>query len=745
MKNAFIKIGLGIGIIATMTAHGYSQEIIEPTIKTPTTFAMVIDSRTFGEAKAEVMAYRDVIEKDGLGTYIIAHNWERPDQIREQLLKIHQSNRPLEGTVLIGDIPIVMIRDAQHLTSAFKMNQRLRWERSSVPSDRYYDDFDLQFDFLMQDTTAGREHYFYYSLHPQSPQYIEMDIYSGRIKPPVEEGENAIDKIKDYLKKVVVERGKQHLLTDMVVSVGHGYNSNSINSVMGEALALRSQFPSLFQPGGSIKFLNFRNADFMKFNLLRELKREGVDFAYMTGHGTPTLQLINGYPLASNPQPSMANVARYLRSKVRAAQESDRDLEEVKANFKASLGVSDKWMDDAFDPKRIEEDSIFNDNLDVQIRDVKDAGIQATFVYSNSCLTGSFHLDQYIAGYYPFSNNKTIAAVASSVGILQDLWPAELMGILQQGVRVGNWLKQIAYLETHVLGDPTFHFESERALELNRAIGLPADASYWENLLSVQNPDLQGLALKYLARTWKEDQVSPLLKDYYFNSPYETTRMQAFSLLKEFENADYFEVLHAAKNDPYEFIRRRAVYDLADFGGNEFVPDLIEFYINDPHSERVNYRIRSSMEFFDPALFKEEVEKQIRNNPRIYNAEELSNELKGRADYTVTKVDKMKEMIFDQSLTERARENEIRTLRLYRYHYAVPAILELILNEEELPSLRVAALEAMGWFVYSYQRDAILDACDTLLARREVDESVRKEALRTKNRVLSRRLTSVGE
>lgn len=64
-----------------------------------------------------------------------------------------QPKAPIEGAVLIGDIPVVMVRDAQHLTSAFKMDQTAfdRWE-SSVPSDRFYDDFSLEFAPLGRDS-----------------------------------------------------------------------------------------------------------------------------------------------------------------------------------------------------------------------------------------------------------------------------------------------------------------------------------------------------------------------------------------------------------------------------------------------------------------------------------------------------------------------------------------------------------------------------------------------------------------
>lgn len=728
-KGILFTVMVGASIAAN------AQVIEKPNLKSKTSFAIVVDKDTYLAAKSEIQAYKQVVEKDGLGTYVIYDNWKSPEKIRETLQQLyHDKAAPLEGAVFVGNIPVPMLRDAQFLTSAMKMNQKIRWDKSSVPSDRYYDDFDLKFDFLKQDTAKGRESYFYYSLRPDSKQYIDMDIYSGRIKPPVANGEQMVPKIKAYLTKLVALRSKEYPLDDMVVSYGHGYNSNAVNSVTGETMALKSQFPHLFKPGGSIKFLNFRNADFMKFNLLSELKRDGIDFAYMTGHGTSTLQLINGYPFVSSPQPSMENVARYLRSKMRSAKEDGRDLEKTKEGFVSSLGVNDKWFENTFDPKIIEEDSIYNANLDVQIEDVKDADIQAKFVYLNSCLTGSFHLDNYIAGYYPFSENQNVAAVANSVGVLQDLWPAEMMGLLKKGYRVGNWLKHIAYLETHVLGDPTFHFTAIEGNSLNEAVALNKDVAYWKNMLKENDADMQSLALVKLTGLMAEKEIAPLLKDYYFNSSFETTRMEAFQLLRQFENAEYVEVLHAAKNDPYEYIRRRAIYDLTDFGSNEFVKDLIQFYVSDPHSERVAYRTRWALQFMDPALAKKEVDVLIRQNKAIYNRIALADKLDKDLDYYGKKREDLVKALQNESLSEKEKLGEVTTLRLYRHHAAVPEVISLAKNPNTQEAVRIAALEALGWFTLSYQRANIIQGCDDIIAS-EAPQIIKDEALKTKNRI----------
>lgn len=732
MKNMRLILG---ALFLVGSLQSFAQQVEKPTIKSKTTFAIVVDAKTYKAAETELKAYRQVVEKDGLGTYIITDNWTSPEKIRETLHKLYlDKSSPLEGVVLVGNIPVPMIRDAQYLTSAFKMNQRFRWDSSSVPSDRYYDDFDLQFDYLKQDTAKGRESYHYYSLKAESPQFIDMDIYSARIKPPVVDGEDMTLKIKTYLSKIVKLRSQSFPLDDMIVSVGHGYNSNSVNSVMGEAIALKTQFPNLFQPGGSIKFLNFRSAEFIKFNLLSELKRDGIDFAYMTGHGTARMQLLSGYPNVSSPQPSMQNVARYIRSKMRAAKEDGRDLEVVKEGFQKSLGLSDKWFEDSFDQASIEADSIYNINMDVQMSDIKNANIQAKLVYLNSCLTGSFHLDNYIAGYYPFSDNQNIAAVANSIGVLQDLYPSELMGLLGQGYRVGNWLKHIAYLETHILGDPTFYFASNRAKELNEATVLNKKSSYWKSLLKENDASLQALALDKLTQLFSEKEVSPILKSYYFNSAFESTRMQAFQLLSQFENQDYIDVLHAAKNDSYEYIRRRAIYDLTDFGSNEFVKDLIQFYVSDPHSERVAYRIRWALQFMDPTEAKRQINEVIRQNNSLFGGKDLADKLDKDVEYYQKKTDELNQNLTDKSVVEKERLSAINSLRLYRNHNVIPNVIKLAKDNSESEALRVAGLEAMGWFTLSYQRDEIVKACDDIL-KSQSSEAIKKEALKTKNRI----------
>ncbi|HCK99459.1 MAG TPA: hypothetical protein DHW42_05055 [Candidatus Marinimicrobia bacterium] len=55
---------------------------------------------------------------------------------------------------------------------------------------------------------------------------------------------------------------------------------------------------------------------------------------------------------------------------------------------------------------------------------------------------------------------------------------------------------------------------------------------------------------------------------------------------------------------------------------------------------------------------------------------------------------------------------------------------------QEVPKLRVACLETLGWFAFSYNRAEIIEACDRILRQQGASESIKNEALKTKKRVL---------
>lgn len=707
-----------------------AQEIIKPTVKTKTSFAIVVDQETYNKAKNEIVAYQKSVEKDGLGTYIIQHNWQNPDEIKSILFQLYQDKKqPLEGAVFVGNIPIPMIRGGQVMTSAFKYPENSKWENSSVASDRFYDDFDLKFTYLKQDEHQDRRNMHYYQVTANSPHYIEMDIYTGRIKPAISgDTDDSIYQIKKYLTKLVKVREESNPLNHMIISTGHGYNSNSTISWGNELLALRTTFPSLFEQGNSIKFLNYRNATFLKNSLLTELNREDLDFAYMTGHGTVDLQLLNGYPDTSSPQPSMENVARYIRSKMRSAKDAGRDLEKTKEDFQKSLGLNDKWFDDAFDQNTIDQDSIFNQNMDIHAEDLK--GVNARVAYINSCLTGSFHKKNYIAASYPFSDGKNVVAFANTVGVLQDLWGTQLIGILQHGARTGHLLKKTAFLETHILGDPTFHFTSKKSNQINHLFANNnAKSKDWYELLKENDADLQSYAISELAKTEPEVDFSKKLIEIYKTSPYETVRTQAYYQLRKYNNSDFLTVLPLALKDNYEYIKRKALYDISDIDGNRFLNDLIDVYINDQELARIQYRVNWNLQFIDHQKAIAILKQKLANAENVYNAKELLLDGTKKIEYEQKKLERNIADLTKQNLSEKELNSELRTLRLYRYKTMLPYVFDILKDQSTPTSARVTAAEVLSWYGLSTKRDVFIQQLQDILkveSNEEVQFQIKK-------------------
>ncbi|MCH3984743.1 MAG: hypothetical protein LKE55_01085 [Prevotella sp.] len=166
-------------------------------------FVICIDSVSYRQAETEVKAYAKAIgQVQGMKVYTLIDKWNVPDSIRKNLYKMYRHGK-ISGVVFIGDIPIPMICDGQHLTSAFKMDQRQPRQESSVPSDRFYDDFGLKFNYLDHD--AGTPLY-YYSLRGDSEQHIHCNLFSGRIRPTDAGGVSRYEKLRRYLRKVVEEK-----------------------------------------------------------------------------------------------------------------------------------------------------------------------------------------------------------------------------------------------------------------------------------------------------------------------------------------------------------------------------------------------------------------------------------------------------------------------------------------------------------------------------------------------------------
>ena len=373
-------------------------------------FAIVIDPKSYAEARTEVEAYADAVrETDGLTPHILVDRWGVPDSIRAALHRMYEDrNTALEGCVLVGDIPVAMIRDAQHLTSAFKMYQKTDRRSSSVPSDRYYDDFGLQFEPLGRD---DEEPYFYYSLAAASEQRLEPDLYSGRIRPTDAGGTSRYEKLRRYLRKLIDEKRARPQLRRIFFFSGHGYISESRPARMDEKAGLYEHFPMLRGQRESIGYMDHNDVNPVKEHLMNELMRDDLDFALLHHHGQYDTQYLNEIAMPRMPLQAREWIKAYCRARLQAAHERGRDADSLRTALEKQYDLPASWLADWADPGLARTDSLRDAALDLHLEDFAGYGFapNCRVVMIDACFCGSFHLDECIANQYIFAPGRTVA------------------------------------------------------------------------------------------------------------------------------------------------------------------------------------------------------------------------------------------------------------------------------------------------------------------------------------------------
>lgn len=722
--------------LLSICLYSYAQQIIKPGVKTATTFAIVVDNTSYEKTKNALEAYKQSIEADGLGTYLLVDEWKSPEQIRKLLIQLHSDRKsPLEGCVFVGDIPIPMLRDAQHLTSAFKMDQKHDWKESSVPSDRYYDDFGLKFDFLKQD--ADIPLYFYYSLRADSKQYLSPDIYSARIKPLELEGVDKYQLLNKYLEKVVAEKRENanNVVDYLSMGRGHGYNSEDPTAWSGEQLAIREQLPQLFRPGSTVKFFDFDVNFPIKNTYLNEVQSKELDIMLFHHHGAPDTQYLNGYEEVNTIDPSIENIKRFLRSKIPAFAET-KGKEAAIAEYMKRYNVPREWCEEAFDPEKIKEDSLYNLSLDIHTTDIHPLKPQARFIMFDACFNGSFYEKDNIAGAYVFSDGKTVVAQGGTVNTIQDKWPDEFLGLLGAGMRIGQFNRLVCYLENHLIGDPTFHFANNSGIDvdINRALVLEeGNLNYWKKQLDSPLPDMRALALRELCKGGY-DQLPELLEKSYFTSDYFVVRLEAMRLLALNYPEKAIKVLQAALNDGYELVRRFACEYVEKNGHPDLIPAVIKAYLERQHESRLNFKLISGLGAFDTNALFQELDKQAANK-YFYDSSYVDRFRKQIKQSEKRMQADLKEM-FDTTV----KPNRVRLdIVVYRNHpntAGIDPLLKFASDETRDKKLRLAAIETLGWFNENYRRNDIVSGLKQI---KTDDKELKNEIEKTIQRLIDGR------
>ena len=684
--------------------------VISITAASKNTVGIFVDSRTYSACTAELDAYRDVLRSEGLNALILSEEWQTPEQVRDGIRRLAADRKnPLEGVVFVGDIPVAMIREAQWLTTAFKMNeQRFPPFESSVASDRFYDDFDLDFELIARD----EEHpgVSYYRLTEKGDVRIRCDIYSARMKVPqcmIDAGMDADELMRKYLRKVVAAHRESNPLDRFVFFFGSGYNTEDMNIWRQRPVEYREYLPYAFKKASGNRFLNFHQETEMKWNLFTELQREGVDLFQFTEHGAPETQYISPSGEARTLDENLFHLKRVTARQYRKWKGTKEDENFQRAALDSVFHLPRTIVSDSSLAAFAVSDSLIARNANIYQDDLFKVRSNPRVVILNACYNGSYHNPEgYVAGVHIFGDGDCVAVQGNTVNVLQDKWEDKLLGYLSEGLRIGFWQREFTYLENHLIGDPTFRFtphdkaEARRAARLEKDLVLRRDdPAVWNRYIGSDDPNDRAAGVLHLADT---ETALRLLKE----DPSWIVRISAFDVLREAADGHAEEAILVASRDPFELVVRQACRFASargDAGKDSCIVRAMEtLYEDHPDLARVNWDA-------DDAL------------TMIRGHEHLDGEIAKAAD---------------RSLPVMQRIYAMRSFRNYRCLKAVPVLLANATDPSEDPALRQVALETLGWFDSAPVRSDIAERLrQSVSSEAGMPGNVKSENLKTQKRL----------
>ncbi len=708
MRKTDIITITSILIMLLLSAVSLNAAVEKPGIKAADSFAVIVDNGTYNYCKENIKKYKALLEREGLATYIIYEDWHSPEQVKEYLTTLYKKNN-LNGAVFVGDIPIPMVRGAQHMTSAFKMDQqRFPMLQSSVPSDRFYDDFSLKFNFIGRDSV--KHNLFYYNLSGDGAQSISCSIYSGRIKPS-KIGEEGYKQIDSYFTKLLKERSRENYLDHVTSYTGEGSFSNCLIAWEDEQITLAEQMPLAFDSNNGARFYIYAMYPYVKDLLTKELKRTELDYMVFHEHGDTEIQYISGQPVGREDEQFYAN-ARYL---MRGRLSRSKDTADVISKMKEMYGLNNEWF--KADSKA---DSLEDARRKFYIQDIRAINPNPRMVLFDACYNGDFRDTTCIAMEYILGSGSTVVTFANSVNVLQDKSSSDLLGLLNNGARIGEWAMNVNILESHIIGDPTFRFTAQKGLE--RINYSSNSKTYWlEQFEQSMNNDVKGLALHKLYKLGYSELPKMLFNTYKRTNSY-MLRLQCMHLLAHYKGDLYSQLLILASKDDYEFIRRKAAYYMTQSGNDEFIPALADMCLASPDAKRILFNVCRGAGLLSKGELKKAIERRIEERgyyfiptefmKSCYSQMEQSNHL---ADYFLDR--------FINGKTEKERISGAVALRNEPHPAALEAAYSTIKDSSAGEKLRITTAEALGWYLYSPKKEEIIKNCKEALASLQKEEN----------------------
>ncbi len=656
-----------IGLLISVTTF-----VTPPGIEGKNSFAIIIDNELFDKINNEIEDYKKLVEDDGLPTYIIAGDWDNPLVLRD-LITEYYKDKALEGFVLVGNIPIVLVRDAQHLTSAFKMDQdRYPPIRSSVPSDRFYDDLDLKFNYLFRDTTDLKIHYV--SLDYQSPSFIEKDMYSARILFA------DIESYKNYFEKLKRVRSKREEVDRLVTAWARGYVSGSNTAQEDELLAMREKMGFDKFRNGLITNLFYKSNPELAELILWTVSKPKNDIFIFHGHGKKDCILVESYK-------DTLDTTNIVDISIEHLDKIGTELVILDACFTGAFHNIPIFAGEVLkcdgDAVVVRANSV---NVMQDIWATEDIGLLKYGVSVGRWHKTHSYLESHLFGDPTFSFNAS---------------------------------DTIEFMPPY----DGYDYDEKFIPDLKK--------------LALEHPDpaIRAQALKGLHRLVGED-ITEFLYEVYENDPSFEVRMQSVILMARDRTEIFYNSLPVFIKDPYELIRRTAVKWMGEGGRESYIDYLKECILNET-SERVIFNAVTSLSRIGGKKAEStllDVYPVIKSNIDDFMVlhqagTSISHSKKEWIEKEIISYLKSDEL--------KKKKTTVRSMRVQRFLRALPTLIDVVEDKRENPEIRVMAAEALGWYGMYEKRGRIINALDRVINDPHAPQDLKNNAIVSKKRLIN--------
>jgi hypothetical protein len=291
-------------------------------------------------------------------------------------------------------------------------------------------------------------------------------------------------------------------------------------------------------------------------------------------------------------------------------------------------------------------------------------------------------------------------------------------------------------LEAAAFGDPTFALDSG-GLAAARDVGFDrtvVDDETLEGLLEPAAPaSLRARAIEIGARRGGDGFRARLVR-FVKTDPSAIVRYVALGELARSRSLELESVLAAAIADPAAEVRAAGATLMGEIGRREDLKRLLCACTTDA-SGMVVEAARSALANYDVTLLSIAVDEYVTVSAALAEDPQALR----RLNELVSRCRSLHEPIAAAGVTDSRGvallKSRIHSFQRNHVHAAPPVLLDLAAEEKAAALVRVAAIEALGWFQYSRSRPDVVQRLRSLAADDSVPAEIRREARKSARRL----------